>query len=152
MHRQMLRTLLLSIGILGVASAASEAGRGKPPGSTATSTDSDAGSASSDPETDSPQSDGDPTPPAKDKRRDHRDKHHPRRTPDVTGPLRARVEQADRALQKLLSAKAQALQLLHGAPPHRDHGTAASSAKTADPATGGPDSRDSSDDAPAADP
>lgn len=96
---------------------ASEARADAAPGSAATSTDSDAGSASSDPQTDKPQAGGDKTPPAKDKHRKHDDdkKHHPRHWPDLKAQLRAREEQVDRALQKLLSTKGQALQIIHGA-------------------------------------
>lgn len=120
---------------------ASEARADAAPASAVTSTDPDAGSASSDPHTGKPQAGGDKTPPAKDKRRDHPDdkKHHPRHWPDVSAQLRAREEQVDGALQKLLSVKGQALQLIHGALPDKH--------KSPDP----DQQENPDDDAPAAD-
>lgn len=129
MQTQTLRTLLLSLGFLGLAGTAGHAGRSPAPRPAAASTDAapdaDAESASSDPQTDEPQAGSDPAPAAKDSRRDC---SGPRKrawchASDVKARLRAREEQVDRALQKLLSVKGHALQLLHGdrpRPVHRD--------------------------------
>jgi len=135
MQSQLLRILLLSAGLLGIVSTVVQAQAGRDPGPrpAPTSTDSDAASASSDPETDAPQDGDDQDPPATHKGRKHPErKHHPRLWPDVRAELRAREEQVDRALHKLMSVKADALQLLHGTRPHHD-------------------ADDSPDDAPAAD-
>jgi hypothetical protein len=142
MHKSTLFKMLLSIGFLGIASMASEAGADAAPGSAVTSTDPDAGSADSDPHTDKLQSSSEKTPPEKDKDRGHDEhkKHSPRHWSDVKAHLRAREEQVDRALQKLLSVKGQVLQLIHGARPNPHKSPA-------------PDPQENPDnDAPAADP
>ena len=137
MRTQLIRTLVLSIGFLGIASTASDAGRGPAPA--VASTDPDADSASSDPQTEEPEAGSDQAPAAKDKRRDASDPRKP--TPghwsDLKARLRARKKQVDRALDKLLSVKARAMQLLHGTRPRPTH---------ADP------DETPDDDAPAADP
>lgn len=156
MHTPRLRTLLLSIGFLGIAATAVHAGGSPAPRPAATSPDPDANpdaeSASSDPQAGESQADGDPAPAEKDKRRDRSDhkKRGRRHGSDVKAQIRAREEQVDRALQKLLSVKGHALQLLHDGrrrPPHGDQDEDRNEDRNGD--QDGSQDRSQDDDAPA---
>lgn len=147
MHKSLLFKLLLSAGLLGLASTALEGRAGATPGeiSSETSTDADDGGANADPPAGDQRGDDKPGH-GNDKHHHHRDHGKRKRRPwdEMKARLSAREAQVDKLIRKLQSAEGQALAAVQDARAHLGTGGAGPAQPDSDD-----DAADSADDAPA---